>query len=582
MRMHTKRVVTGKPKEVSMHNGTWPDRRIKPLVLKRIALIGLGLLWVFNSLAAHPGQFPTTHPWHSGDTRLSASVPALAANADAVERYGLYELSLQLEDSAYANPWEQVALSAQFVGPDGQTFAVDGFYDGADQWKVRFSPPTDGSWTWTLTLAAPTNEDHAAGAFSVAPSPRPGWVRLHPTNPFRLAFEDGSLFNAIGIGDCILDTDDNGNPLDNWGFDGDFRPRGGHDAGSSVDLSTYLAAYGAGGAGFNLFRWSVDNCAFKLWDTISTSGNRYLVQEGLWGDQLVQALRDNGFRIWMTVFGFKPPFPEAAENPQQQDAIRRYLRYVVARYGAYVDVWELMNEAQVPDGWITFAGDFLRSIDPYGHPITTSWERPQLPQIQINAPHWYERESELESDLRTAQRIGQAKHWGKPVVFGEQGNVVQNWDERSGLRMRLRSWTAFFEEGVLIFWNSSFAKDYHNDAAANLYIGPEERGYVRVLRDFTAGSDAQLERFELRVSSRNVRAYGLRSPGLILGYFHHFSDHDTAVGTSATLEVSAPGTLRWIDPATGNVVQSSSIGSGLQTLKTPDFVVDLALKIQLD
>jgi len=563
-----------------MHSNGLGSRKVEQRVcFKRIGLIGLMLLWVLSPLAAHSGQTPGH--WYGGDTHLRiTSAPAMTVNADAVERYGVYELTLQHEDSPYANPWEDVALSAQFASPEGKTFAVDGFYYGEDQWKVRFSPPVEGPWVWNLTLTTPTSTFNESGSFNVESSPWPGWVRLHPSNPFRLVFDDGSLFNAIGVGDCILDTDQSGSPLDNWGFDGGLRPRGAHDPGSSVDMPIYMAAYGAGGAGFNLFRWSVDNCAFKLWETLSTDGNRYLVQEGLWGDQLVQALQGSGFRIWMTVFGFEPPFPQAAENPQQQEAIERYLRYVMARYGAYVDIWELMNEAEVPDAWIAFAGDFLRSIDPYGHLITTSWERPQLPQIQINAPHWYERESERESDLRTAERIAQAKHWGKPVAFGEQGNAVQNWDERSALRMRLRSWTAFFEEGVLIFWNSSFAKDYLNEAAANLYIGPEERGYIRVLQDFTAGANAQLERFELRPASHEVRAYGLRSPRLILGYFHHFSDHDTPASTPVTLEVLAKSTLSWIDPATGNVLQSVPIGLGAQTLKTPDFIVDLALKIQ--
>lgn len=88
---------------------------------------------------------------------------------------------------------------------------------------------------------------------------------------------------------------------------------------------------------------------------------------------------------------------------------------------------------------------------------------------------------------------------------------------------------------------------------------------------FTADGDPQLERFELRVSSRDGRAYGLRSPGLILGYFHHFSGHDTSTNATVALEVPAAGTLNWIDPATGNVLQSMSIGFGSQTLRTPDF-----------
>lgn len=535
---------------------------------KRLSSIVLGLVLILNSSNAKPIQ--TT------DSPVVVSV-----SADTVERYGIYELSVAHDDAPYANPWEDVKLSVQFTEPKGQATTVDGFYHGPNLWKVRFSPPYEGAWHWALQLTTPSESFTEAGTFITEPSQRPGFVRPHPTNPFRLVFENGSLFNAIGIGDCILDTDHSGSPLDNWGFDGEPRTSGQHEAGSTADMPTYLAAYGAPGAGFNLFRWSVDNCAFKLWETISTQGNRYLIQEGLWGDQLVRALRENGFRIWMTIFGFEPAFLSAAGNPEQREAVERYIDYVVARYGTYVDIWELMNEAEVPPEWIAFAAEHLRTVDPYDHPITISWERPQLPQIEINAPHWYERESEFESDLRTSQKISLAKRWGKPVVFGEQGNSVQNWDARSALRMRLRSWTAFFEEGVLVFWNSSFAKDYFA-GAANLYIGPQEREYIRALQDFTADVNAQVERFTLTPSSHDVRAYGLRWPGQILGYFHHVSDHDKPVHTTVTLDMPRDGAVLWIDPATAEVLANAPVAAGVQTLETPEFVVDLALRIRLD
>lgn len=309
----------------------------------------------------------------------------------------------------------------QLTGPEGRGLSINGFYYDTDLWKVRFSPPSVGTWTWALRLTTPTDAFTESGSFISVPSERPGFLRRHPANPFRLVFENGSLFNAIGIGDCIRDGDANGR-LDEWGFDGDFRPPGQHE-GWTVDMDTYMAAYGASGAGFNLFRWSVDNCAFKLWDTISADGNSYLVHEGILGDGLVEALRQNGFRIWMTIFGFNPAFPDAADHPPQQEAVQRYVSYVVARYGTYVDIWELMNEAHVPEGWIAFASDYLRSIDPYGRLISTSWERPELPQIDIDAPHWYEGESELDSDLVTSNRISHQRRWNKPIIFGEQGNT---------------------------------------------------------------------------------------------------------------------------------------------------------------
>ncbi|WP_371514847.1 DUF5060 domain-containing protein [Brevundimonas denitrificans] len=32
----------------------------------------------------------------------------------------------------------------------GRTIEAPGFYDGEGVWRVRFSPPEEGSWTWTI------------------------------------------------------------------------------------------------------------------------------------------------------------------------------------------------------------------------------------------------------------------------------------------------------------------------------------------------------------------------------------------------------------------------------------------------
>jgi hypothetical protein len=145
--------------------------------------------------------------------------------------------------------------------------------------------------------------------------------------------------------------------------------------------------------------------------------------------------------------------------------------------------------------------------------------------------------------------------------------------------MRLRSWTAFFEEGILIFWNTSFAKDYKNPGAANIYLGPEERAYIRVLRDFIATADVDVEPITLTPPDSSIRAYGLASARMILGYFHHFTSHGEAVRSTLVLDVPAAATVTWIDPATGNTLQALSIGSGQQTLTMPAFAVDLALRV---
>ena len=485
-----------------------------------------------------------------------------------ISRYSIFEHTFRWASAGYSNPWEQVSLTGTFTSPSGRRIRIGGFYAGPDTWKVRFSPAQTGRWRWAATLADSTQTQTTRGTFIAARGKGHGFVRRSPYNRFRWIFADGSPYYPLGIGDCVRDVNGSGSPFDDFNVDA---TRG------RVDVGTYLGAYQA--AGVNLLRWSVDNCALNLYQRIAPQGNVYLEREGNWGDRLVRELRSHGFRVYMSIFGFDPPFANEA-SPEQINAVERYVKYVVDRYGAYVDFWELMNEAQASTAWYTQIATYLRSVDPYHHPIATSYERPDLPVIEVNAPHWYEREPESDSDLRTWNLFAAWKGAGKPVIVGEQGNSGQNWDDRSAVRMRLRAWTAFFAEGTLIFWNTSAIKDYRSPAG-NIYLGPEERCYLRVLQRFTQGFDPRARIVPISASAPStVRGYALSGPREFGAYLHAFRNQ-TAPTTGVRLRIRVPsaGSATWIDPAGGRVLARSTVRRGTRTLAVPPFLVDIALKI---
>jgi len=513
----------------------------------------------------------------------AAQIPSVIPGAETVARYDVYELEFPWPNANYSSPWEQVQVSVTFTAPSGGTTAIGGFYYSPGFWRARFAPDETGPWAWTARLTDEAQSQDLAGVFNVVESDWPGFVRSNPANPMRWIFDDGTPYYPIGIGDCILGVD-GGSPLGNLGFDGDTR-NDSYPEGWRTDIETYLTAYGE--AGFNLFRWSVDNCAFGLYQLIDPSGNMYLQQEGLYGDQLVQSLRRHGLRTYMVIFGFSPPFPNGSGNGAQMDAIKRYVKYVVDRYAAHVDFWELMNESPNPpvtieDDWYIQVATYLREVDPYDHPISTSWQRPDLSVIDINSPHWYAKENEFGSDLATLDQIAFFKgHFNKPIIFGEQGNSEQNWDARSALRMRIRSWTAFFNEAVLIFWNTSCCKDSQGGVASNIYLGPEERAYVNVLQDFVRSLDRRIVSTEIEISDpARVRGYALSAPSIYVAYLHAYTDHTNPTsGITVTIDSPIAGTATWIDPVDGTVLESINISAGRQSLNVPAFTTDVALKI---
>jgi hypothetical protein len=496
---------------------------------------------------------------------------ASAAPLPRVPRYGVFEQPIRFTTSS-GSPWDDVELGVKLSPPHGPPREIGGFYAGGRTWKFRFAPSQVGRYTWTARVADRAHAVTRRGAFLVVPGSSPGFVQRNPYNRFRWTFSDGESYDAIGIQDCTLPiyTD---NPLTGFGFDGgQGRPRW-------TSIEPYLKTFA--GAGFDLFRWGPNNCSFSLYDQIDPSGNVYSQQGGDYADQLVAALRRHGFRIEFVLFGFKPPFPTGTA-PQLQ-AVERYVKYVVARYGAYVDFWELMNEATVSDGWYAAISSYLRRIDPYGHPIGTSYSRPDLPAVGFGSDHWYQREPDLDSDAVAWQRLRAepARRYGKPTLVDEQGNSVQNWDPGSAVRMRLRAWTAFFAEATFVFWNTSATKHYMAEEAANIYLGPVERGYVRVLSRWMHGFDPRARVVTPSVHGRSdLRAYALRGPREYGLYLVDGASHSTQVsGATVVVSPAHAGLAVWTDPATGHTLGSRDVGAGRQTLTVPAFTTDVALKI---
>jgi hypothetical protein len=293
---------------------------------------------------------------------IAVPVSGTAAGLPRVPRYGVFQRSLVFHTQV-ANPWEQVQAPVTLTGPGGRRVSIGGFYTGGSTWEFRFAPTTLGVWHWRWRVSDGSHAVASSGSFQVVPG-GPGFVRVSPYNHFRWTFDDGAPFYPVGLQDCTV-TLLSPNPLAKWGLDGGFTGGDYIHLGRWVDMDTYLSTYSR--AGFDLWRWGSNNCSFGLYTTISPTGNVYSVDGGRWADTLFSTLRRYGFRIELVLFGNQPPFPTG--NAAQMAAIDRYAKYVVDRYGAYADFWELMNEATVPDAWYTRVGGYLHRIDPYRHPV---------------------------------------------------------------------------------------------------------------------------------------------------------------------------------------------------------------------
>lgn len=120
-----------------------------------------------------------------------------AAEAAVIEvpRWELHEFTLRGRAHA-ANPLRDAALVGEFTSPVGKTIVVDGFFDGDDTWRLRFTPDEEGEWRYRSRGEGV--ELSQVGRLHCTPSNRKGFVRVHPDNPYAFSHADGTPFFPMG------------------------------------------------------------------------------------------------------------------------------------------------------------------------------------------------------------------------------------------------------------------------------------------------------------------------------------------------------------------------------------------------
>src|SRR5262249_42051881 len=224
---------------------------------------------------------------------------------------GMFELSFK-HNGVYDNNFFDVTVDVVFTSPSGVQRRVKGFFYGGDLWKVRFLPDEVGRWTYTYVMTGKGGFRAAKhGSFDCTPSSAEGPVRHHPDNPYRWIFANGKAYFPVGMNDCV---ELRGSDFPVAAIDGEKRT----DKPREVPQDKYFAIYGE--AGFNLYRFSQQNCSFSLLDDL----DHYREPESIATDNLLALARKHGFRIMFGFFGFHRSRPDGSR-------IVRYLNRMMER-----------------------------------------------------------------------------------------------------------------------------------------------------------------------------------------------------------------------------------------------------------
>jgi hypothetical protein len=515
-----------------------------------------------------------------------------------VPMFGLVEVSL-VDGTDFANPFGDAVCEAEFTAPSGRRVRVGGFYDGDRTWRVRFVPREHGNWTWTARVSGGAAPAETNGAFRCAGRQGHGFLRIARANPFRYEYEDGTSFYPIGIQTCdFLQPDFDGPAAENspprfvsnaeWlaAFTGAVnlvRTQFGQGtkAGCALPL---IAVPNEGAPGV----WAADRYDLDLARRID---DVYREQRAAGISQILILFQD--MSLWgngATAFGHARDLQGYKNRDAENLALQeQYMRYVVARYGAFVDIWELFNEdSYAPADYLAHLAGVIRAADPYGHLLTTNYGRPGADWCDLTTWHEYMAMPAREVDAYVVSQIALFKSRGKLVQnteFGNQG-ALSNVDP---VKWRIAVWAAHLHESSLVFWSMSqrqFPAGHLTNGNANAYIGPDTRRAFRVFHDVTAGLPVDMRPVAVGyVDQRQVRAYALAGDGRALVYVHQVADHMTAITLADPLLVqTGPGRwrARWVAPESGDELASEDVETGQQylSLRVPPVTVDAVARLE--
>ena len=495
------------------------------------------------------------------------------------EKPDFLEFDILHQDNFYQNKFTQVKISGKFTNQfTREKLRVDGFYYDKNTWKLRVGLDP-GEWRYTIRIHTPFWNKKFTGIALVSEKKQSNLSI--DSNGFVL---DEHVFSPLGLQDAFIESSRDGNPLNKLGYALQQTPATDRDDYRYLPLEEYLELY-KNEVSMNMFRYGPDNWAPSIWQNLATPKQFAMdINGNFQGDFLVEEARKREYRIMMSIFAFYPPHSsrEAFAKKPNRIVLEKYLDYVIARYAASVDIWELTNEAVPILEWQNFISDYLSKNDPYKHPITTSLEEPDLNNSDLLSIHYVAETPASNRDIvDKVIDFNSSYEQEKTKIISEFGFKDANHFANSADWLRKYAWIFTFQRTGIIFWNtgSHFYENLETENS-NTYVGPEERSYLKTLTNFLPSINVTtVNRFYLNNEGK-LAIYELEDENNYLFYLLNLGSADEV--QKLAIEINKNGSVIFIDPKTGIILQKASVNKGQRELSLPAFKDDLAIKISYD
>jgi hypothetical protein len=349
----------------------------------------------------------------------------VTAADDGVPQFSAYERSFE-HAGQYAHPYVELSATATLTEPDGRTQrTLPLFWDGGQTWRLRFSPDKPGRWKWTVR-SEDSGLNRQAGEFTAVESELPGGLQTMPNFPRHFQRQNGSPFWFLGDTAWALYTDSDREKHDRAAAEAYLHKRAGQ--GFNVVHSHLLSEAGWGNSGGPPF---TDLASQKInpgyWQEVDRR-LRFLNSQGIVGGLAL---------AWGDKRGTEP---YAWGRFPSDEARRRYVRYIAARYSAF-DVYFLVSgewHAEIrrsagsheeAKAEFIALGNLLRESDPHGrmigiHPMTAEGSVREF----ADAP-WMSFADYQQNYEQLHQRVLLSLRLNKPVVNSEYAYYLRDQNE---------------------------------------------------------------------------------------------------------------------------------------------------------
>lgn len=405
-------------------------------------------------------------------------------SVERVERWDTCECSFTAAQS-YANPFRDVSLRATLIHAlAGTALTVDGFYDGDSTWRLRLMPDQVGTWQVRTHSDDPGLDGHER-TFECIPPEKPYLHGPLGVRGYHFVHADGTPRYLLSTRlSCHLE------PPEVW------QPAIGYLAAHGINRVLFIMG-GRHGTIAGLYGPNLD-----FW--------RYNLEKFQAIDRFIDALRKQDLLAAPYFYYFN----DRQQRAMTADQDRAYLRYGMARFGAYANLLPVLaNEVEQKytdrrgqydlrsHRWANKMGPYLKELAVYGQPVTVHdpmetecavqpgfytllqdwpfhpWTDYMLRQAQMAAlstapeltddvPEQKEPVYNLRGYARHNQLLIDLRQFGQPVINEEpgyemEGHAAPTPEDPDSDRISPRPWNSQTPDTLLsTFWTAVTAGGY--------------------------------------------------------------------------------------------------------------------------